>query len=139
MPINDAMIAPHRSICSHEFNEAAELRPTHQLILSAELSDYLFSTRFWERVNLKCGTLFDQFEEETAAGQVLNEIIDEVVTAIAVLQRGPDRVRFVRGWTQAGVPIEVESGRDELSREMEGLRNFVHEAVICKKRVCFDL
>jgi hypothetical protein len=139
MPIHDAMnITPHRSICRHEGNAGTENRHT-QLLLSVELSEYLFSTRFWERVNEKSGTLFDQFEDETAEGQVLDKIFDEVVATIAVLQRGPDRVRFVRGWTQAGEPLEVESCREELSREMEGLRNFILEAVISKKRLNFDL
>ena len=51
------------SLLSHEYTEDA---PPAVFRLSAALSEWLFSSKFWANLNAKYRTMFDQYEEDAS-------------------------------------------------------------------------
>jgi hypothetical protein len=72
-----------------------------ELTLSREVSEWLFSQRFWDQVNDVHGTFFGQYEEECVSGQLAKDIASLLRAKVGEPDLlGQDVVRFRYGWNE---------------------------------------
>ena len=103
------------------------------LRLSGLLSEWLFATGFWSEVNAICGTMFDQYEEDSASSEVLNVIAQRVDQRVKALRDVAEpTVEFVHGWNADWTPLKATAKTEAFVSELMRLRNFLQEAVAKK-------
>ncbi|WP_055324808.1 hypothetical protein [Ralstonia solanacearum] len=70
-----------------------------ELVLSAEVSEWLFYTRFWEYISEACGTSFAQYEEEVLSRNSIPVALDALDKIKGGLSANPvQEVKFLYGW-----------------------------------------
>lgn len=99
------------------------------LRLSGLLSEWLFASKFWAQVNVRCGTIFDQYEEDTADEGVVKIICDELTKRIIELDGRDDEIEFVHGWDANRNPLVARINAIDLVREMSELCVFFEDAL----------
>ncbi|WP_124578123.1 hypothetical protein [Burkholderia contaminans] len=97
--------------------------------LSGLLSEWLFSSKFWAQVNARCGTIFDQYEEDSADEGVLNIICEELTKKINGLSGVEGEIEFVHGWDVNRNPLVARINSIDLVRELSELRVFFEGAL----------
>ncbi|MBT3202241.1 MAG: hypothetical protein HN350_20255 [Phycisphaerales bacterium] len=108
--------------------------------LSAECSEWLFAIRFWNNLNFKLGTLFDQYEEESVDVEALPCVLSLLRRVIAHLRAGEgSEIEFVRGWDVNGNPLEVRINREALIEELGSLDALIDYAIREAKGMEFEL
>lgn len=111
-----------------------------QLQLSGQLSEWLFSSKFWSDFNKKYDTMFDQFEEEEAEVLIVKAIVEELDVAVCALQElDKCDVEFVYRWTSEHKPLTTKMSRTLLLSELMQFRAFLVEAVVKNRSVTFSL
>lgn len=111
-----------------------------QLRLSGLLSEWLFSSKFWSDINAKHGTMFDQFEEDSADVAIVNAIVDALEERIRALGKlDKCDVEFTYRWTAERKPLKASISRELLLSELTTFRDFLHEAAAKSCCVTFSL
>jgi len=103
-------------------------------------SERLFSIGFWSKVNNSLETLFDQYESQSIEGELLSSLISifsELKSEIINLN--VEVIKFTRGWTQDGKPIEVDITKTDMIESVDKLTKFSIDALHNNKRLIFDL
>lgn len=86
-------------------------------ILDGAVSERLFASGFWKRINSSWGTMFDQFEDDEAAPTILLQIASELESCVRSLHsQSGDTVCFVCGWSPRGTPTLLRFSGRILSR-----------------------
>lgn len=97
--------------------------------LSGLLSEWLFATKFWAQINMRCGTIFDQYEEDEAGEDVVKIISAELVKRIKDLSGKGGEIEFVHGWDVNRTPLVARINVIDLVREIEEFREFLNIAL----------
>ncbi len=98
-------------------------------ILDGAVSEWLFASGFWKRINNSLGTMFDQFEEDEAVPTVLLQIASELESCVRSLySQNEDTVCFVCGWSPGGDAHTVEVQRKDLVSQLVMLRSLLASA-----------
>ncbi|WP_413216016.1 hypothetical protein [Paraburkholderia kururiensis] len=114
--------------------------PAASLRLSGEFSEWLFATGFWRGVNAKCGTMFDQYEEDEATATMAQLIAASLGDKARELGSfGEGTVEFIRGWTAAGAPLKASVSKHGLLAELIQLQELLTGAAERGHRVRFSL
>lgn len=109
-------------------------------ILDGAVSEWLFTSGFWNRINNSLGTTFDQFEEDEAEPAVLLQIAPELEFCLRSLQsQGDGPVSFVCGWSPAGDTHTIEVQRADLVSQLVALRDLLASAAANREVLRFSL
>jgi hypothetical protein len=99
------------------------------LILDGAVSEWLFASGFWKRINSSLGTMFDQFEEDEAGPTILLQIAHELESCVrSIHSQSGDAVCFVCGWSPSGEAHTVEIQRKDLVSQLVTLRSLLASA-----------
>ncbi|WP_057391873.1 hypothetical protein [Ralstonia solanacearum] len=72
-----------------------------ELVLSAEVSEWLFYTRFWEHISEACGISFAQYEEEVLSRDSIPVALGALDKIKVGLSANPvQEVKFLYGWSE---------------------------------------
>lgn len=97
--------------------------------LDGAVSEWLFASGFWTRINNSLGTMFDQFEEDTVEPAVLSKIAYELESCVRSLQsQDEDTVNFVCGWSPAGDADTIDVQRADLVSQLAMMRSLFASA-----------
>ena len=109
-------------------------------ILDGAVSEWLFASGFWKRINSSLGTMFDQFEEDEAEPTVLLQIASELEFCVRSLHsQSGDTVCFVCGWSPSGDVGTVEVQRKDLVSQLVMLRSLLASAAANREVLEFSL
>ena len=109
-------------------------------MLDGAVSEWLFASGFWNRINYSLGTMFDQFEEDEAEPAVLVRIASELEIWVGSLEsQGEEKVRFVCGWSPSGDAHTVEVQRTDLISQLVMLRSLLASAAANRNVLEFSL
>jgi len=109
-------------------------------ILDGAVSEWLFASGFWNRINNSLGTMFGQFEENEAESTVLLQIASELESCVRALQsQCEDTVCFVCGWSPAGDAHTVKVQRTDLVSQLVMLRSLLASAAANRDVLEFSL
>lgn len=97
--------------------------------LSGSISEWLFASKFWSEINRRCGTIFDQYEEDDASANVVEVICDSLSGIIEDHRCDPREIEFVHGWDAQRNPLKAKINSRDLVRELTDLRNFLREGL----------
>ncbi|WP_155648668.1 hypothetical protein [Burkholderia pseudomultivorans] len=97
--------------------------------LSGVLSEWLFASKFWAQINMRCGTIFDQYEEDEACEDVVGIIYADLAKRIQDLTGKVGEIEFVHGWDVNGVPLTARINSLDLIRQIEEFRDFLEIAL----------
>lgn len=99
-------------------------QPTFKL--SGHLSEWLFSSRFWQDFNTRHGTFFDQFEEDEVGSEVVEKIAAAMDDRIEELARNDNPiVEFVYRQLADGTALTASIAKADLADELFRLRSFL--------------
>jgi hypothetical protein len=122
------------AVVSHEDGEGDH---SSLFRLSGQLSEWLFSSKFWADFNARHGTMFDQYEEDEATVPVVNAVAEALDERIRALQSyGEPDVEFVYHWTSEHTPTTTSIPRELLLSELVRFRDFLIDAVV--KNLCLS-
>lgn len=108
--------------------------------LLAEVSEWLFSRRFWEEFNQKHEVLFAQYEEEVLPKSLLTEMLEKVRSLVTDLSQQPElKTRFRYGWNENKEELICVVGNNEIIGELSKLILFIEEASALKSDVYCQL
>lgn len=108
--------------------------------LSGLVSEWLFSSKFWSEVNAKCGTMFDQYEEDEADVSMVGAVIAALDKRIQSLRfLAVQDVEFISSWTEGCVPVRSCVSKDVVLSELLALRGFLMDATAKNSSVVFSL
>jgi hypothetical protein len=108
--------------------------------LSGLLSEWLFATRFWVEINEKCGTMFDQYEDDEAATSIVEVIAEKLKEKALSLQLSDASVIvFTYGWKSSREPLLASVKRSQLLSELTLLHDFLSNAVTENRCLLFSL
>ncbi|SIO48766.1 hypothetical protein SAMN05444168_5291 [Paraburkholderia phenazinium] len=109
-------------------------------MLDGAVSEWLFASGFWNRINYSLGTMFDQFEEDEGEPAVLVRIASELEIWVGSLEsQGEEKVRFVCGWSPTGDAHTVEVQRTDLISQLIMLRSLLASAAANRNVLEFSL
>ncbi|AXW63847.1 hypothetical protein CJO94_18700 (plasmid) [Ralstonia solanacearum] len=83
-----------------------------ELVLPAEVSEWLFYTGFWGHISQACGIQFSQYEEEVLPRSLIPMVIDALSKIKEGLSATPvQEVRFLCGWNERkeGIFCEINT------------------------------
>jgi hypothetical protein len=108
--------------------------------LSGELSEWLFSSRFWSDFNTKHGTMFDQYEEDDVSTSEINALVEALNEKVCALQESNVReIEFVYRWTSDQLPLIARVPKENLISELVAFRNFLVTFPVTNVRLSFSL
>jgi hypothetical protein len=109
-------------------------------MLDGAVSEWLFASGFWNRINYSLGTMFDQFEEDEGEPAVLVRIASELEIWVGSLEsQGEEKVSFVCGWSPTGDAHTVEVQRTDLISQLVMLRSLLASAAANRNVLEFSL
>lgn len=109
-------------------------------ILDGAVSERLFASGFWKRINSSWGTMFDQFEDDEAAPTILLQIASELESCVRSLHsQSGDTVCFVCGWSPRGDADTIEVQRKDLVSQRVMLRSLLASAAASREALEFSL
>lgn len=95
---------------------------SRELVLSAEVSEWLFSIRFWDEFNQEFGTLFAQYEEEVLPVSLTDEMLEKLKSLVAGLRKqSGQKIRFRYGWNEKKEELYCEVANNGLADELSKL------------------
>nr|CUV58176.1 protein of unknown function [Ralstonia solanacearum] len=96
-----------------------------ELVLSAEVSEWLFYTGFWGYVSQACGIQFLQYEEEVLPRGLISMVIDALSKIKEELSANPvQEIRFLCGWNERKEGIFCEINSAIIFREVVRLEEY---------------
>ena len=103
--------------------------PKKELVLSPEVSEWLFSSRFWDNLNQEHDTIFSQYEEEILPVTLMPNILKRLRSIITDLsQQSGLKTRFRYGWNEKKDELICVVGNDKIVGELSKLITFIEEA-----------
>jgi hypothetical protein len=93
--------------------------------LGGELSEWFFASRFWTNINLRNGTMFDQFEGGEADSSIAQAIAREFEQKLSELG-DDDEVKFAYRCTQSGEKLYIRTDSSGLISEIKLLIDFLN-------------
>lgn len=108
--------------------------------LSGLSSEWLFSSMFWQDINAKAGTMFDQYEEDEVDVSVAMGVAEALAERLRSLNDSSASViRFVYGWSSSHEPLLAVIGKEQLLSELMGFHDFLSKAIAANRRISFSL
>lgn len=109
-------------------------------LASAGLSEWLFAEKFWEKINISCGTLFDQFEDDEASTQTCVEIAKQLSIIISLLNDlDVNKISFSIGQNEKHEDLLVELTKIDLVAELNKFQSIFVDAVAQNTTVICEL
>jgi hypothetical protein len=103
--------------------------PKREFVLSPGVSEWLFSSRFWDDLNQEHETLFSQYEEEVLPVTLIPKILTRLRSIVTDLSQQSDlKTRFRYGWNEKKDELICVVGNDEMIGELSKLITFIEEA-----------
>lgn len=110
------------------------------LALDEIVSEWLFVSGFWARINQTLGTMFDQFEEDEVAPDMLGDVASELDAQVRSLELSASaRISFICRRLASGETLTVELQCTALLSELTKLRDFLIASCAADERVEFSL
>ncbi|MBK9274094.1 MAG: hypothetical protein IPM49_06085 [Flavobacteriales bacterium] len=107
--------------------------------LNSAISDWLFVSGFWERLNKRMGERFDHFEHAEVAISELPIVRDEIAIAQDDLRNKDTSFQFVRAQIPDGSHVYEHINRDEAIERLKSWDDFLFSAERTGLLVDFEL